>query len=158
LADQAALEYPSVMIEHEIDHILEDQANLDPRDPRAQLLYLQRLNKGEEEVRDSVREEATSRLRRSLVLSKFAETEDVSVADADIETELETISSSAGDQADAIRQLFNNDSARDSLARTLHTRRTLARLVELTSQADGKTATPKRTAKPRRAGPRNAQE
>jgi trigger factor len=158
LADQAALEYPSVMIEHEIDHILEDQANLDPRDPRAQLLYLQRLNKSEEEVRDSVREEATSRLRRSLVLSKFAEAEDVSVADSDIETELETISSSAGDQADAIRQLFNNDSARDSLARTLHTRRTLARLVELASQAGGKSATPKRPAKPRRTGPRNAQE
>jgi trigger factor len=158
LADQAALEYPSVMIEHEIDHILEDQANLDPRDPRAQLLYLQRLNKTEEEVRDSVREEATSRLRRSLVLSKFAEAEDVSVADSDIETELETISSSAGDQADAIRQLFNNDSARDSLARTLHTRRTLARLVELASQSDGKAATPKGPAKPRRTGPRNAQE
>ena len=158
LADQAALEYPSVMIEHEIDHILEDQANLDPRDPRAQLLYLQRLNKSEEEVRDSVREEATSRLRRSLVLSKFAEAEDVSVTDADIETELETISSSAGDQAEAIRQLFNNDSARDSLARTLHTRRTLSRLVELASQADGKTAAPKRSAKPRRSAPRNAEE
>jgi trigger factor len=122
------------------------------------LLYLQRLNKSEEEVRDSVREEATSRLRRSLVLSKFAEAEDVSVTDADIETELETISSSAGDQAEAIRQLFNNDSARDSLARTLHTRRTLSRLVELASQADGKTAAPKRSAKPRRSAPRNAEE
>jgi trigger factor len=154
LADQAALEYPSVMVEHEIDHMLEDQANLDPRDPRAQLLYLQRLNKSEEEVRDSVREEATSRLRRSLVLSRFAEAEDIHVEDSDVDAELDTISSSSGDQADAIRQLFSNESARDSLARTLHTRRTLARLVELASQAaEGKTAA-KKPAKPRRTAPR----
>ena len=58
-----------------------------------------------------------------------------------------------------LRQLFGSEEARDSLARTLHTRKTLARLVEITSQDGGK-ATAKKTAraaaqkpaaKPRRA-------
>src|SRR5581483_727628 len=64
LVEQAKLEYPSVLVEHEIDHILEDQARLDPRDPQAQQLYIERLGKSEEEVRNSVREEAEQRLRR----------------------------------------------------------------------------------------------
>ena len=40
-----------------------------------------------------------------------------------------------------IRQLFGNENARDSLARSLHTRKTLARLVEIAGQ-DG--ASPKK--------------
>ena len=56
-------DYAPQMLDHEIDHLLEDQSNLDPRDPRAQLLYLQRMSKSEEEVRDSVREEALLRLK-----------------------------------------------------------------------------------------------
>jgi trigger factor len=156
LVEQASVEYAPQMLDHEIDHLLEDQANLDPRDPRAQLIYLQRMNKTEEEVRESVREEALLRLKRSLVLSQFAEAENITVDDSDIEAELETMAGSAGEQADLIRQLFGGEEARDSLARTLHTRKTLARLVEIASQAGGKAtarkkaATKKPAAKPRK--------
>jgi trigger factor len=159
LVEQASVEYAPQMLEHEIDHLLEDQANLDPRDPRAQLIYLQRLNKSEEEVRDTVREEALLRLKRSLVLSEFAGAENITVEDADIDAEIETMAGSAGDQSDMLRQLFGSDGARDSLARTLHTRKTLAHLVEITSQGGGKAtaakkaraATKKPAAKPRKA-------
>jgi trigger factor len=158
LVEQATIEFPPQMVEHEIDHLLEDQANLDPRDPRAQLLYLQRMNKSEEEVRDTVRDEALLRLKRSLVLSQFAEAENISVEDSDIDAEIETMAGSAGDQSDMLRQLFSSEEARDSLARTLHTRKTLARLVEIASQDGGKAsakktaraATRKPAAKPRR--------
>ena len=138
LVEQASIEYAPQMLDHEIDHLLEDQANLDPRDPRAQLIYLQRMNKSEEEVRESVRDEALLRLKRSLVLSQFAEAENITVEDSDIDAEIETMAGSAGEQADMLRQLFGSEEARDSLARTLHTRKTLARLVEITSQDGGK--------------------
>jgi trigger factor len=159
LVEQAKVDYAPQMLEHEIDHLLQDQANLDPRDPRAQLIYLQRMNKTEEEVRESVREEALLRLKRSLVLSEFASAENITVEDSDIDAELETMAGSAGEQADLIRQLFGTEEARDSLARTLHTRKTLARLVEITSQDGGKApakkkarvATKKPAAKPRKA-------
>jgi trigger factor len=159
LVEQANIEYAPQMLEHEIDHLLEDQANLDPRDPRAQLIYLQRMNKSEEEVRDSVREEALLRLKRSLVLSQFAEAENITVEDSDIDAEIETMAGSAGEQADMLRQLFSSEEAKDSLARTLHTRKTLARLVEITSQDGGKApakkkaraTTKKPASKPRRA-------
>jgi trigger factor len=159
LVEQASVDYAPQMLEHEIEHLLQDQANLDPRDPRAQLIYLQRMNKSEEEVRESVREEALLRLKRSLVLSEFASAENITVEDTDIDAELETMAGSAGEQADLIRQLFGTEEARDSLARTLHTRKTLARLVEITSQDGGKApakkkaraTTRKPAAKPRKA-------
>jgi trigger factor len=152
LAEQAKIEYAPVMVEHEIDHILEDQANLDPRDPRAQLIYLQRMNQSEQDVRDSVRSEAEQRIRRSLVLSQFAEAENIEVDATEIEAEVDTMASSSGEQGEMIRQLFNTDDAKESLSRSLHTRKTLARLVEIAGQAEEKKAPAKR----RRAAPRKA--
>jgi trigger factor len=150
LVEQASIDFAPQMVDHEIEHLLEDQANLDPRDPRAQLLYLQRMNLSEEEVKDSVRPEAEQRIRRSLVLTEFAKAENIEVELADIEAEIESMAASSGEQGDMIRQLFSSDEAKDSLSRTLHTRKTLARLVEIAEQAEEKKAPTKR----RRSAPR----
>jgi trigger factor len=158
LLNQAKLEYPEVMIEREIDRILEEQANLDPRDPRAQELYLARMGKSEEEVRNEVRETAEARLRRSLVLTAFAEAENITVTHEEIDAEIEKMAESAGSQADAIRRVFGTQSGHATIERTLLTRKTLERLVEIAS-ADGAQA-PKSEAKPakrRRSGPREAE-
>ena len=152
LVEQASIEFPQVMIEHEIDHILEDQANMDPRDPRAQLIYLQRMNLSEEEVRDSVRPEAEQKIRRSVVLTEFAEAENIEVDASEIDAEIETMASSSGEQADMIRQIFSSDEAKESLSRTLHTRKTLARLVEIASQLEeARPATRRRRTSSRKA-------
>ncbi len=161
LVEKASIEYPVVMVEHEIDHILEDQANMDPRDPRAVDIYLARMNKSEQEVRDSAKEEAEQRLRRSLVLSQFAEAENITVEDADVQAEIDTMAETAGEQADAFRKLFDSDGARDSLKRSLLTRKTLARLVEIVGSDAEETAAEekpaRRAAKPRRAAPRETE-
>jgi FKBP-type peptidyl-prolyl cis-trans isomerase (trigger factor) len=81
-------------------------------------------------------------MRRSLVLSRFAEAENITVEDADIDAEVETMVSSSGEQGEMIRQLFGNENARDSLARSLHTRKTLARLVEIAGQDGAATKKP----------------
>ncbi len=157
LVERASIEYPSVLLEHEVEHILDDQANLDPRDPRAQELYLERLGKSEEEVKESVREDAARRLRRSLVLSTFAEAENIEVTDADVDAELQTLTASAGEQAQTIMTLFDNENGRDTLRRSLLTRETLARLVEVASggAAAEEAAAPqpkRRRSAPRRSG------
>jgi len=163
---QATVDSPTVLLEHEIDHVLEEEANLDPRDPRAQEIYLGRLGKSEEEVRDSVRDEAERRLRRSLVLSQFAEAENIKVADEDVDAELEQMASQAGEQADAVRQIFGTETARDTLRRSVFTRRVLDRLVEITSGGESTAAAATSTAsseeeeKParrRRTGPRQVE-
>jgi trigger factor len=159
LVAQSTLEYPSVLLEREIDRILEEQANLDPRDPRAQELYIARIGKTEEEVRDEVREAAEARLRRSLVLTRFAEAENISVTHEEIDAEIDRMASSAGEQADAIRRVFGTESGHATVERTLLTRKTLEKLVELASEGSAEEA-PKaaKPAKKRRTAPRGAAE
>jgi trigger factor len=169
LTEMAQLEYAPVMLEHEIDHVLEGQANLDPRDPTAQQLYIERIGKSEEEVRESVRADAERRLRRSLVISEFAKAENISVTDADVEQELQDLFGEAGEQAQVFRQMFDNDIGRDHLRQNLLTRRTLGRLVEIAgadapakkasrAKAPAAAATTKAPAKSRRAAPRKVAE
>jgi trigger factor len=166
LVEQAKLEFPSVLIERQIDSILEGQASLNPSDPHAQELYLERLGKSEEEVRESVRLEAEERLRRSLVLSQFAEAENIDVEDSEVEQELDTMAAGAGEQSEMLRAIFANDQYRDTIRRSILTRKTFDRLREIAS-ADGgpkratkaaakKEEAPKAAPKSRRSGPRQA--
>ncbi|HXH21126.1 MAG TPA: trigger factor [Dehalococcoidia bacterium] len=157
LVAQAKFEYPSVLLEREIDRVLEEQANLDPRDPRAQELYISRIGKSEQEVRDEVREMAEARLRRSLVLTRFAEAENISVTHEEIDAEIDRMAASAGDQADTIRRVFGTESGHATIENTLLTRKTLERLVELASAGSPAEApeAPK-PAKKRRSAPREA--
>jgi trigger factor len=165
LTQQATLEYAPVMLEAEISHILEDQANLDPRDPTAQALYLARLGKTEQEVRDSVRPDAERRLKRSLVMSRFAEAEDISVDESEVQEELDKLAGQAGTSGDVIRKLFDNEHGRDHLRQSILTRKTLGRLVEIASggvtegeAAAAEAAKPaRRPTKARRTAPRSAE-
>lgn len=165
LIARAKLDYPAVLVEREIDRILEEQASLDPRDQRAQGLYLQRMGKSEEEVRNEVREAAEQRLRRGLVLSQFAEAENIKVSEEDVDAELQSMAAQTGGQADSILRIFGTDNGRDTLRRTLLTRTVLARLVEIAgSGAAGKRrakaatgAAAKTPSKRRRSAPRETE-
>lgn len=154
LVDQSKLEYPTVLLEREIDRILQEQANLDPRDPRAQDLYLARLGKSEEDVRGEVREAAEARLRRSLVLSRFAEAENITVAHDEIDAEIDRMAASAAEQSDAIRRVFGTQNGHATVERTLLTRKTLEKLVELTSAGGDGAGPAAKAPKRRRATPR----
>jgi trigger factor len=161
LVAQATIEYPQVMLDHEIEHLMEDQQRLSPQDPRAQELYLERIGKSEEEIKESVRPEADQRLRRSLVLSTFAEAENISVNETDIDEELQRLTLGAGEQALNLLRLFDTEDGRNTLRRSLLTRKTLNRLVELASQdtaAVGAATQEERPSKARRSAPRRTAE
>jgi trigger factor len=161
LVAQATLEYPQVMLDHEITHLMEDQQNLSPQDPRAQQVYLERLGKSEEQVKEAIRPEADQRLRRSLVLSTFAEAENIEVSEADVDEELQRLTLSAGEQALNLMRLFDTEDGRNTLRRSLLTRKTLNRLVELASQDAAAPEAPTQAEPPskaRRSAPRRTAE
>ena len=78
---------------------------------------------------------------RSLVLGHLADTEKIETTDADVEAEVQKLiaQASGGDdeQVERYRRIFQSPEARASLARSLVSRRTVERLVEIASQADG---------------------
>ena len=148
LVDIASLEYPPVLVEREIDRIIQEQSGaLQPasgkqRDGREALeRYLQQVGKSEEALREEIRPIAKTRVERSLVLSELSEAEHIAVADSDVEAEIERLSAGAGTQGDELRRLFSTESAKESLRRSLLTRKTLERLVEIASKDGAVVAT-----------------
>ena len=92
-------------------------------------------------------------------MSEFAEAENITVEDADIDAEMETMAGSAGEQGGSDPPALRHRRGSGFPGRSLHTRKTLARLVEIASQDGGKApakkkaraATKKPAAKPRKA-------
>lgn len=157
LVDRSTIEFPPVMVEAETDRILHDQAG-HIEQGRGLENYLAAMGKTEEQMREELRPIAEARLKRSLVLSRVSEAEDIQATDEDVETEIDMLTASAGAQAPQLRQLFNNAEGRATIRRNLLTRRTLARLVELatqdgepTAEAELPAAKPSRKARPNKA-------
>jgi trigger factor len=131
LEENARLEYPPVLVEKEIDRLLREQAG--PRGDGDVERYLQRVGKSEEELREEMRPLAERRLRRSLLLSKVAEVENIEVDDSEVEQEIERMASGAGQQAEEVRRLFDNPGGRDAIQGSLLTRKTWERLTSIVS-------------------------
>jgi trigger factor len=139
-----AMEFPPIMVDREIDRFLNEQA----RNTGMELdKYLELIRKTPQEVREELMPSATERVKRSLALSQLAEAETIEVEEGEIDAEIERLiaQASAGnsEQAERYRQIFRPADARASLRRTLLTRKTVERLVEIASQADG--AKPKKS-------------
>ncbi len=141
LEAQAALEFPPVLVEREVERLLGEQkrALAQERNPER---YLQEAGKSEEEARQELRPLALERVRRSLILTRVAEVENIEVTDAEVEEEVEKMASAAGPQGEEVGSLFAGPESRDALRRSLLTRKTLARLVEIASEGNGASAEP----------------
>jgi trigger factor len=140
LVGRVQIEYPPVLLERETERLLQEQSNsgktvrgksASSRDDLER--YLQQIGKNEEEVRQELRPTAEARLRRSLVLSELAETEHIEVTDSEVEAEIERLASGVAGSADEVKRLFSSDGGKESLRRSLRTRKTFDRLAEIAS-------------------------
>ena len=127
------LEYPPVLLERETDHLLRDEARAAGQDVDRYLESAQGGSKPIQEIREALRPTAEERVRRSLTLTALAEAEQLKVEPSEVDAEIERIVSSSGAQESQIRQLFDNASGREAMERSLLTRKTLDRLIEIVS-------------------------
>ena len=151
LADRAQLDYPPILIDREVERLMREQSGGPPQvsgrsDPRRRTAsagelerYLERVGKSEDELRAEMRPVAERRVRRSLVLSQVTEAEDIHVTDGEVEAEISRIASGVGEQGEEVRRLFSDESARESMRRSLLTKKTLERLAQIAA-TDGATS------------------
>ncbi len=150
LVDRANIEFPPVMLEIEVDRLLHDQAgHMEKAEDMER--YLASIGKTAEQFRAELEPIADIRLRRSLVLSKAAEAENIEVTDEDVASEIEEMTAAAGAQAPQLRQMFSSENGRDTIRRNLLTRKTLSRLVEIATQDGAAPATEETKPKRKRA-------
>lgn len=127
LVEGATIEYPRILVEREIDHIIQDSMN----DRAAYANYLARVGRSEAEYRDTLREAAEGRVRRSLALSQLAEDEKIEVDETDVEAELDSLTAPMGDDAARFREMFASAEGLTTIRRNLLSKKTLDRLAQI---------------------------
>ncbi len=128
MVEQASLEYPRVYVEREIDSLIRENLGNDQQQYQD---YLARIGQSEAEYRESLAENAESRVKRSLVLSELAEVENIEVTDEEVEEQLDKLVEPAGEEAPRLREMFATEDGMATIRRNLLSEKTLARVREI---------------------------
>ena len=131
LLENAQMELPPLLIEHEIDHLLNEQERALQQQRVSTEEYLSNVGKTPEQLREELRQVAIQRLHRSVTLSAIAELEEIEVSEDEIEARVASMSPSSSERGEELRQLFGSDEGRSTLGRMLLNQKLLDRLVEI---------------------------
>ncbi|MDP7532171.1 MAG: trigger factor [SAR202 cluster bacterium] len=130
LLEVATIELSPVMVEHEIDHIEENQMSFLQQLNIRRDDYLQSIGKTAEEQREESRGEAEKRIRRTFALNKLSEAEDIEIEDSEIDDKIAEMVEAEGPDAHEGHDHSSEDH-RDSVSRMLKYEKAVARLVEI---------------------------
>lgn len=156
LVEGAEFEVSPMIIEHEAEHVLEDQQrqlaqyNIDFQQ------YMQGIGKSTEELVAEAKDSAELRLKRMLVIDTLAEASGASVSDEEVAAEIALMQ----DTPQYEKENLDTDEARDAVQRILSRRTAIDEVIEITHQpraakasAKKSTATKKKPAAKAKAKP-----
>ena len=128
LVESSEVNYPPILEDEEITGLLRDEAQ---RFGFIELAdYLKKANKTEEELKQELRPIAKKRLTQGLVLGKLAEEEGIEISSTEVDNKVGEITNGAEDKEKA-RQFFSLPQVRQSIEQSLHTQKTMDRLLEI---------------------------
>ncbi|SHE36307.1 trigger factor [Caldanaerobius fijiensis DSM 17918] len=109
VVDNATVDIPDVMVEHQIDDMLADY-DLSLRYQGTNLEnYLQYLGISMDQFRNSLKEEATNRVKTSLVIEKVAKMENIEVTQEDVDKELEEMAKINNIEVEKIKESYDDE-------------------------------------------------
>ncbi len=140
VTEAAAIEMSDLIVDHEIEHYLEDQEQ-DIKSGRFTIesyqQYLEWQTMKPEEVREQAKPKVAERLKRAHVLREVARQEAFEATDAEVDEEIESMAEGSGAGADEVRKLFVEQERRESLRRALVNRKAIAYLTDIAQQTGG---------------------
>lgn len=128
LVDGTEVELSPLMVEHETEHIQDDQARVLNQINVRMDDYLRSIGKTAEEMETETQDEATGRLKRTFLLTKVAEAEGITASDEEVEEKVNELLSESREGAPRVQ---DSDELRSSLRRSLLVDRTIDRLVAM---------------------------
>ena len=93
--EQANPDIPPLLVDHEVEHMISEQAEAMQRQQLNMEDYLSSVGKTIQEIQTEVRPSALERISRTLVMDTFRETENINVTDEDIENEINNMVASS---------------------------------------------------------------
>ena len=128
--ENAEIDIPQAMIEHEIDHMVEEYGQQLRMQGIPLETYLEFTNTTMEQLRENFKETAEKRVRQSLVLEAVANKENIEVTEEDIDAELQKWAEQFQRSLEEMRDLFEKNNSIESLSNSIRIRKTLEFLVE----------------------------
>jgi trigger factor len=142
LVKQAIVQFSPLLVEREVDRQMERREQLLKQNRVDMDSYLAQIGKSQEEIREELRKGTREELTQSLVLGKLAEEEKLTIESGEMEGELETMVSRAGNDAASVRDMFSSAEGRRSLSNMLLTRKVMERLWQYAAGKNVGTAPP----------------
>jgi trigger factor len=133
VVSQARVEFPPILVEREVEHLLEERARQFGGGERGLSVYLQSTGKSEDELREELSPIAAEIVSRSLVLSEVTEKEGIEVSPEKIDHEIENMVKNRRQGAEEWRELFQLPEVRSSVERMLLGSKTVQYLTEVAS-------------------------
>ena len=126
LLENATIEMPPLLVEHEIDHIEADRARILERANIRIDDYLKSIGKSEEEMRAELEKDALDKLNRTYVISKITELEGLEVSDEEVDARIQTLIPEGEEQSDRFQ---NDEGVKSSVLRMLVVEKAMDRLA-----------------------------
>ena len=125
------VEWPKALEEEEIDRALEERDRRLQQSGLSLDTYLGMQKKTRDELREELRPAVRQRLRRSLVLSKLIELEDLSISGHEVSGQIDRLSLLAGERSPDVRQALTRPDSVRYIANDLLTAKVVERLAQI---------------------------
>lgn len=139
LCDVAVVNASPLLYERELEAMQADRERMLRQQGLDLPTYLRFMGKSADEFLDEMRPNAERRLVSALVMRKLAEVEEIEISDEDVQSETDRLLGlSTGDEEqdatnlDSLREFLGSESTRDNIRSTLHSRRVMERLTDIT--------------------------
>ena len=140
LCEAAVVNASAILYERELEAMQAERERMLQQQGLDMASYLRFVGKSAAEFRDEMRPSAERRLLGALVMRKLAEVEQIEISDEDVAAEAERLlgmseSNEDGSEAenlDSLREFLNSESTRDNIRASLHNRRLMERLTDIT--------------------------
>ncbi|TAJ19386.1 MAG: hypothetical protein EPO65_06945, partial [Dehalococcoidia bacterium] len=151
----ANIDYPEVLVRREVDRLIDRESNHASHSEEGLRNWLAAIGRTEEEVRETLGEQADLNVRRALVLGQLVEQESIAPTDEQVDAEIDSLvtgmAGSTPENQAAIRNLFDTPDGRVSIHNQLQTRLAIERLEAICLQPEDTSATPQRQSRRRRS-------
>ena len=136
LIEKSVLEYSGTFVEAETNNLVAQHLQKLRMSTKDDIQYQQILkNTPKDELMNRYRPLAIKRVNSSLVLQKVAESEYIEVKDNEIDAEIDNMIKGASDEKENLSKFLDTPQGREAIWRSLVTRKTVQRLVEIATDS-----------------------
>lgn len=136
IIDDSTIEFPPVLVEKELDHILDEEARNFQDGIKGLENYLATSKKTLEQHKEELRPSAADRVKAYLVTSKIGEMENITVTDDQVNEHIETMLKGDESRAESVRALFSMPQPRESLREMMVINKTMDLLTKMVTGQD----------------------